>query len=225
MRPVRLRTGDLTIRHYWTLPQNRPQAGADGESLADEAATLIEESVRLRLVADAPVGILFVRRPGFQPDCRGRSASERQSGGNLYRYLAGSPLDEAHHAGCVARHFGTRHHVLPIGDAGLSLLDGLAPMIDEPIAELIDSSRMDGLRPGAATREGCTRGRWWRRTVRWLRGLHGKLARHAAPRKVPGPALHAAAAAASFLPAGMHGRNRIASLRRGPLQQMIWGRP
>ena len=42
---------------------------------------------------------------------------------------------------------------------------------------------------------------------------------------LPQSALAFAAHAASLLPAGVRGRNRIASLRGGPLQQMIWGRP
>jgi asparagine synthase (glutamine-hydrolysing) len=220
-----LESGELRIRRYWTLPKNLPQPEADGESLADEAAGLIEDSVRLRLVADVPVGVLL---SGGLDSSLVVAAAARVSGSPVETFtvaLPGSPLDEARHAEIVARHFGTRHHVLPMAEAGLALLDGLAPLIDEPIADssILPAWMVFGLaRQRVKVALGGDGGdelfggygdytsslRDWRR-LGW----------------VPPLALRATAAAASLLPAGVRGRNRLASLRGGPLQQMIWGRP
>ena len=220
-----IRSGELSIRRYWELPENLSQQGGDGEGLADEAGFLLEDSVRLRLVADVPVGVLL---SGGLDSSLVVAAAARVSGHPVETFtiaLPGSPLDEAHHAERVARHFGTRHHVLPMAEAGLALLDGLAPLIDEPIA---DSSILPAWMVFGLARQ---------RVKVALGGdggdeLFGGYGDYTASlrdwrrlRRVPSVALRAAAAAASLLPAGVRGRNRLASLRGGPLQQMIWGSP
>ncbi|MBM3938888.1 MAG: asparagine synthase (glutamine-hydrolyzing), partial [Sphingomonadales bacterium] len=53
-----LSTGALDIWQYWRLPRNLPSTN-DGVMLAEETGRLIEESVRLRIMADVPVGILL----------------------------------------------------------------------------------------------------------------------------------------------------------------------
>jgi asparagine synthase (glutamine-hydrolysing) len=112
-----------------------------------------------------------------------------------------------------------------MAEAGLALLDGLAPLIDEPIA---DSSILPAWMVFGLARQ---------RVKVALGGdggdeLFGGYGDYTASlrdwrrlRRVPSVALRAAAAAASLLPAGVRGRNRLASLRGGPLQQMIWGSP
>src|SRR5262249_47179184 len=52
-----LDTGDLEVRPYWTLPEPAPADDAAG--LEAELETLLEDSVRRRLIADVPVGILL----------------------------------------------------------------------------------------------------------------------------------------------------------------------
>jgi asparagine synthase (glutamine-hydrolysing) len=112
-----------------------------------------------------------------------------------------------------------------MAEAGLALLDGLAPLIDEPIA---DSSILPAWMVFGLARQ---------RVKVALGGdggdeLFGGYGDYTASLsdwrrlgRVPYAALRATAAAASFLPAGVRGRNRLASLRGGPLQQMIWGSP
>jgi asparagine synthase (glutamine-hydrolysing) len=220
-----LRSGSLSIRRYWELPENRPGAGAGGEELADEAGGLLEDSVRLRLVADVPVGVLL---SGGLDSSLVVAAAARVAGQPVETFtitVPGSPLDEARHAEIVARHFGTRHNVLPMTEAGLGLLEGLAALVDEPIA---DSSILP-----AWTVFGLAR----RKVTVALGGdggdeLFGGYGDYPASLRdwkrlgwIPPFGLRLAAAAASLLPAGVRGRNRLASLSHGPLQQMIWGSP
>ncbi len=222
---LNLSTGELTISRYWVLPVNQPKLNMDGTELAGVAGLLIEDSVRLRLVADVPVGVLL---SGGLDSSLVVAAAARVSSAPVETFtiaLPGSSLDEAHHAQKVASYFGTRHHVLPLDKPSLDLLDGLAPFIDEPIADssilpawlvfglahkqvtvALGGDGGDELFGGYSdyTTSIADDQRWGIMSKRVLRTVAG---------------------AASLLPAGVRGRNRIASLRGGAFQQLIWGRP
>lgn len=220
-----LRTGVLQIKRYWALPQNRPLAGVSGEDLADEAGHLLEDSVRLRLVADVPVGVLL---SGGLDSSLVVAAAARVASQPVETFtiaLPGSSLDESLHAEKVARYFGTRHNVLPLAETGLGLLDGLMSMVDEPIA---DSSILPAWAVFGLARQ--------RVTVALggdggdeLFGGYGDYTSGLSDQRrlgwIPPFVLARIADAAALLPAGVRGRNRLASLRGGPLQQLVWGHP
>lgn len=218
-------TGALDIRRYWALPVNQPISNVNGADLAEEAGALIEDSVRLRLIADVPVGVLL---SGGLDSSLVVAAAARVSSSPVETFtiaLPGSSLDEAHHAQKVASFFGTRHHVLPLAKPSLDLLDGLAPFVDEPIG---DSSILPAWLVFGLARKHVTvalGGDGGDELFGGYSDYTTSIADERRLRAVSKHVLRAMADAASFLPAGVRGRNRIASLRGGPLQQLIWGRP
>ena len=220
-----LRTGELKTHRYWVLPKNQPNAKVDGEVLADEAGALLEDAVGLRLVADVPVGVLL---SGGLDSSLVVAAAARVSSTPVETFtiaLPGSSLDEAHHAAKVASYFGTRHHVLPLEKTSLNLLDGLAPFIDEPIA---DSSILPAWLVFGMARKHVTVALGGDGGDELFGGYSDYTTSIADDQRcgvVPLPVMRAMAGAASLLPAGVRGRNRIASLRGGAYQQIIWGRP
>lgn len=220
-----LDTGDLKIRRYWELPKNRPSSKCDGMQLAQQAGELIEDSVRLRLVADVPVGVLL---SGGLDSSLVTAAAAHVSSAPVETFtiaLPGSSLDEAQHAQKVASYFGTRHHVLPLDKTGLNLLDGLAPFIDEPIA---DSSILPAWLVFGLARKQVTVALGGDGGDELFGGYSDYTTSMADANRlggVPPFVLRATAIAASYLPAGVRGRNRVSSLRGGPFQQLIWGRP
>ena len=130
-----LTTFEFRTHRYWSVPDNCPEPGVDGESLADEAGTLIEDATRLRLEADVPVGVLL---SGGLDSSLVVAAAAHVSAAPVRTFtvtLPGSALDESVHARQVARYFGTEHHELALGNTGLDALDDIAPFIDEPIAD------------------------------------------------------------------------------------------
>lgn len=54
-----LRTQQLLVWHYWQLPEPHPDVGASSDDLITELERLLQDSVRLRLIADVLVGILL----------------------------------------------------------------------------------------------------------------------------------------------------------------------
>lgn len=220
-----LSTGKISIKRYWAVPENRPRHSIEGVELASEAGALIEDSVRLRLVADVPVGVLL---SGGLDSSLVTAAAARVSSAPVQTFtiaLPGSSLDEAHHAKKVASFFGTQHHVLQLDKPSLSLLDGLASFIDEPIADssILPAWLVFGLaRKQVTVALGGDGGDE-------LFGGYSDYTRSLADARnwgwVPQHLLGTVATAAAYLPAGVRGRNRLASLRGGPFQQLIWGRP
>jgi asparagine synthase (glutamine-hydrolysing) len=154
------------------------------------------------------------------------AAAARQTGHLLQTFTVtqpGSKLDESRHAKLVSAHFGTTHHELSILDSGLAVLDELAPFIDEPLA---DSSLIPTYLISQLTRKHVTVA---------LSGdggdeLFGGYAHYSTNLLdekrldwAPIQLLQIVGAAASRLPAGFKGRNRIAALQSGPSLQRAMG--
>lgn len=220
-----LTTGELDIRPYWSVPANKPSGKPDGLDLAADAGALIKDSVRLRLVADVPVGVLL---SGGLDSSLVAAAAAQVSSRSVETFtisLPGSPLDEAQYAQTVASYFGTRHHVLALDKPSLGCLDHLASFIEEPIA---DSSILPAWLVFGMARKQVTVALGGDGGDELFGGYPNYTTSLADARRwgwVPPAVLRAMAGAVVCLPAGMRGRNRLASLRQGPLKQIIWGQP
>jgi len=220
-----LTTAKLSIRRYWALPAASPSASADGEELADRAAELITDSVRLRLIADVPVGILL---SGGLDSSLLVAAAARVSDQPIKTFtmaLPGDRLDEAGYAQIVASHFGTQHHVLPIERPTLQILDAFAPFVDEPIA---DSSILPAFLIFGHARQHvkvALGGDGGDELFGGYTDYTAGLASLTGWGRLPRPLLRWLAAMAEHIPPGVRGRTRLISMRGGPLQQQIWGTP
>lgn len=215
----------LKIKQYWKLPNQCHETTAEPTEILEEIESLIEDSVRLRLQADVPVGILL---SGGLDSSMVAAAAARVNGQNIQTFnvsLPGSALDETKYAQKVSDFLGTNHHVLEFKEPGLQILDDIAPIIDEPIA---DSSIIPSWLLFSETTK--------RVTVALggdggdeLFGGYSDYTQSLADQKVlkylPSQTLTKISNFVSKLPAGIKGRNRVSSLKEGALQQMIWGRP
>jgi asparagine synthase (glutamine-hydrolysing) len=120
---------------YWSLPQHAA-TGATPEELTDRLETLLEESVRMRLVADVPVGVML---SGGVDSSIVTALAARSSGSRVKTFTISFPghgsYDEAPHARLVAEHYGTDHIELAAEPATIDLLPALIQQYDEPIAD------------------------------------------------------------------------------------------
>ena len=131
-----LSSGEARTSRYWELP--RPVHGAvphEDELLAELEETLLD-SVRLRLIADVPVGIML---SGGVDSSLVVAMAARVSSRRVKTFNISFPgyggFDEAPYAREVARHFDTEHVELAAEMATLDLLPELARQYDEPIAD------------------------------------------------------------------------------------------
>ena len=213
----------LKTWQYWKLP---PFAGArpmGRDELLFRTEELLEDAVRIRLESDVPIGVLLSGGldSGLVLAMAARCSSKPVQTFTLG--LPGSALDESKEASAVARHFGTEHSRLQLERPSPELLDELRPFVDEPIG---DSSILPMYAVARLTR---------RHVTVALGGdggdeVFGGYAHYRQTLKdesrwgwLPTGLLDCVASAGQRLPAGVKGRNRISSMREGPVRQTIWG--
>lgn len=131
-----LTTDKIQRWHYWDLP---PPGATTATSLADlesELESLLLDSVRLRMIADVPVGILL---SGGVDSSLITAMAAQVSAKPVKTFTISFPghgaYDEGPYARMVAEHFGTDHMELAAEPASVKLLPDLARQYDEPIAD------------------------------------------------------------------------------------------
>jgi asparagine synthase (glutamine-hydrolysing) len=204
----------LRVWRYWSLPA--PEASriiGDGPELERELERLLDESVRLRLEADVPVGILLSGGIDSSLVAALAARATRRVRTFTVTFPGDSDHDEAPHARLVARALGTEHTEIPADPASLDLLPQLARQYDEPMA---DSSMVPtylvsrAIRPHATVALGGDGGDELFAGYphyQWL--ARAGLLRRAVPGPVRGLV---GRAAARWAPAGMRGRNHLIGL-------------
>jgi asparagine synthase (glutamine-hydrolysing) len=130
-----LANDSLRTWQYWSLPARAATTYADDEALVEQLESTLLDSVRLRLIADVPVGVML--SGGI--DSSLVTAMAARVSGRVKTFTISFPghggYDESRHAGDVAKHFGTDHTVLPAEPVSIDLLPQLARQFDEPLAD------------------------------------------------------------------------------------------
>lgn len=132
--------GTGRVEPYWSVAEVMesgladPVVGSDDE-IDMEVERLLEDSVRLRLQADVPLGALL---SGGIDSSLVVAVAQRVSPSSLKTFCIGFDdveHNEAPHAAAVARHLGTVHTELTVtGEDALQLVPRLPVMFDEPLA-------------------------------------------------------------------------------------------
>ncbi len=200
---------------YWSLPEPYAGAAPDSRELEAELENLLLDSVRLRLIADVPVGILL---SGGIDSSLVTAMAARVSSRPVRTFNISFPghaeFDEAPYARLVASHFGAEHTELAAEPATIDLLPTLARQYDEPIG---DSSMLPTYLVSRLIRQHATVALGGDGGDELFAGyLHYDwLERHERLRRaLPAPARRAAAALAAALPVGVRGRNYAIGLSR-----------
>jgi len=120
------------IRPYWNLSYQPKLEGTD-EQLTDQLESLIEESLRLHMVSDVPVGAFL--SGGLDSSLLVAMLAKRIGVKDLPTFTVGLPyqrFNEAPHARAVATLFKTQHHEETIDPSLIALLPELVWHLDEP---------------------------------------------------------------------------------------------
>jgi asparagine synthase (glutamine-hydrolysing) len=210
-------TGVLQVRRYWSLPPLLSEPAPEPEGLTEELEALLLDSVRLRLIADVPVGILL---SGGLDSSLVTAMAARASSAPVRTFTISFPghraHDEAPYARLVARHFGTVHTELAAEPATVELLPELARQFDEPMA---DSSMVPTYLVSRLIRQQATVALGGDGGDELFGGyLHYGLLRRqlTAQRWIPRPVRQAISSTASrLLPLGVRGRNYLVACDDG----------
>ncbi len=128
--------GDVKIWRYWQLPEAARDGADREEDLLEELRELLRSSVRRRLIADVPVGVLL--SGGVDSSLITALAAE-ESTTPVRTFTIAFPgqgrFNEAAYARLVASHFGTDHTEFAAEPDVMGLLPDLARQYDEPIAD------------------------------------------------------------------------------------------
>ena len=206
-------SGEERTWAYWSLPQPEEPALREPEVL-ERLELLLQDSVRLRLIADVPVGVML---SGGVDSSLVTALAVRSSTRRVKTFTISFPghgaYDEAPYARAVADHFGTEHVELAAEPATVELLPALVRQFDEPIADssMVPTYLVSRLIRGQATVAlggdggdevfgGYAHHTWVQQQARmggWIPRPARRIAR---------------AAAANLLPIGTKGRNYVLGL-------------
>ncbi len=139
-------------RAYWDV-RFVDGTPARREEIEEELIARLRESVRMRMIADVPLGAFLsggVDSSGVVAMMAGLKADPVST----FSISFGTKgWDESAHADEIAQRYGTDHHVRAVDPNSFDLLDRLATIYDEPFG---DSSAMPTFRVSAMARENVT---------------------------------------------------------------------
>lgn len=144
--------GRVEVRRYWTL-HYAPKATAREDDLAEELLHLLEESVRLRMISDVPLGALL---SGGVDSSLVVALMRRLTSGPVRTFSIGfdqPAYDELPFAREVAERFATEHHELVVKPDAAAILPSLVWHYNEPYA---DSSALPSFHLCAMARRSVT---------------------------------------------------------------------
>lgn len=129
------RRGDVRIERYWRLPYPYEARERPIEELLEELVLLLDESVRLRMISDVPLGAFL---SGGVDSSSVVAMMARQSGARVKTFCIGfdeMKYDEREYARMVARRYETDHHEMVVRPDAKQILPKLIWHYNEPFAD------------------------------------------------------------------------------------------
>jgi len=128
------RAGRLEIERYWDLPPNEARESYDEREWTAECRRRLEETVRMRLMSDVPLGAFL---SGGVDSSAITAIAQRMTGSPVRTFSVGyaeKRYSELSYAAAAARALGTEHHEITLSrDEFFSHLPMLIHHEDEPI--------------------------------------------------------------------------------------------
>ncbi|MHA4871543.1 XrtA/PEP-CTERM system amidotransferase [Duganella sp. PWIR1] len=121
-------------RAYWDIPF-KPQPIINHEQAADELIARLREAVKVRMVAEVPLGAFL--SGGVDSSAVVAMMAQQQAAAVNTCAIAfdEARFDESRYAQIVADRYHTNHHVERVQQHDVSMVDQLAGLYDEPFAD------------------------------------------------------------------------------------------
>ena len=127
--------GSVRLRKYWDLPRYGTHSPRSEEDCLEELEYRLTESVRIRLLADVPVGALL---SGGTDSSTVVALMSRVSGAPVKTFSIGfrhADFDETPYAREVAQTFGTDHHELILEPDVVDVVQSIGRSLEEPFGD------------------------------------------------------------------------------------------
>ena len=124
------------VRRYWQLPRPRLARPAPLQELKEELTHRLSEAVRMRMVADVPIGAFL---SGGVDSSAVVAFMAEHSSAPVKTFTIGfeeKEFDETSYARTVAKRFGTDHHEMIVRPDSMDILPKIAWFYNEPYADI-----------------------------------------------------------------------------------------
>jgi asparagine synthase (glutamine-hydrolysing) len=132
---LQFENGKIDVRQYWDLPQYGAHPPRNEEECLEELEHRLAEAVRIRLIADVPLGALL---SGGTDSSTVVALMARASSKPVKTFAVGfrdQDFNEAPYARMVAEKYGTDHHELIVEPDVLETVRTLTSLLEEPFGD------------------------------------------------------------------------------------------
>jgi len=130
-----LHAGRVTVEEYWDFCYEQAEQRMSEHEYLEQLRHLLQESVRLRMIADVPLGAFLSGGVDSSTIVGLMARVQRLPVRTFSIGFEEDKFNELHHARIVARHFGTEHHEVIVTPPMCDIIDELAWHFDEPFAD------------------------------------------------------------------------------------------
>ncbi|MDQ3819176.1 MAG: asparagine synthase (glutamine-hydrolyzing) [Acidobacteriota bacterium] len=128
--------GRVTTARYWRLSYKKTERAPSVEEAEHNLRKLIEDSVRMRLVSDVPLGVLLSGGVDSSTVAAMAVRSSSEAVKTFSISFAESSFDESSYARAVAKYLGTDHHEERLSvDLAANLVGEIGSWMDEPFSD------------------------------------------------------------------------------------------
>ncbi|MGH9513711.1 MAG: asparagine synthase (glutamine-hydrolyzing) [Terriglobales bacterium] len=128
-------SGKISIRKYWDFPRYGTNSPANEEECLRELEHQLEEAVRIRMIADVPLGAML---SGGTDSSTVVALMARSSSRPVKTFAIGfqqADFNEAPFARIVSERFGTEHHELILEPNVVETVEKLTSCMEEPFGD------------------------------------------------------------------------------------------
>jgi asparagine synthase (glutamine-hydrolysing) len=127
--------GEVRIRQYWDFPQYGTYQPASEEELLEELEFRLSEAVRIRMIADVPLGAMLSGGTDSSTIVALMARSTSQPVKTFSVGFRHADFNELPYARLVAQKFGTDHHELILEPDLIETIDTLTRHLEEPFGD------------------------------------------------------------------------------------------
>lgn len=129
------KNGEIRVQQYWDLPRYGTHSPKSEEECLEQLENLLAEAVRIRMIAEVPLGALL---SGGTDSSTVVALMARSSSRPVKTFSIGfrdAQFNEAPYARIVAKAFGTEHHELILEPNVVETVETLARSLEEPFGD------------------------------------------------------------------------------------------